>query len=56
MKSVYEIKLGGCDGDTYLVVFLNDEQAELIKNLSKLSKEISTSDCKPTMSIKKENI
>ncbi len=56
MKSIYEIKLGGCDGDTYIVVFLNDEQAKLIKNLSELSKNISTFPCEPTMSIKKGNL
>ncbi len=55
MNSIYEIKLSGCDGDTNIVVYLNDEHAELIKNLSELSKEKSTSPCEPIMTIKKGN-
>ncbi len=54
MKSKYKIKLVGCDADTDLIVFLNDEQVKLIKTLSKLSKKMSTFGCEPTMSIKRE--
>jgi hypothetical protein len=52
---IYKITLVGCDDMTEMFYPLNDEQAELIKNICELSKEKSDYSCMPTMKIEEEN-
>ena len=51
MKKEYLIVLRGCHDTTYMISELTEEEYNTIKEISKLSEEMSYYDCKPTMFI-----
>lgn len=50
----YQIRLLGCDDETWFDVEMNEEQLEFLEKISKKSKETSTYNCMPILSINKK--
>ena len=51
---MYKIRLRGCDDDTEFFMDLTNQEYELVKKISEISKRTSTYDCMPTLEITQE--
>lgn len=53
MKENYKISINGCDDSTHIEMDLDRKEADLVREISRKSKEASTYGCMPTIEIEK---
>ena len=56
MKTVYLVRLVGCDDETEINIALSESELEFVKRLSEYSKEISRCNCMPRIVVEKFDI